>query len=193
MTEKLNMALIYGSTREGRFCDTVAGWAARRIENDPRFEMDVIDPLALRLPTRFGAPDDDGAVAELRRRLDRADAFTVVTPEYNHSYPAALKSTIDMAKHEWQSKPVGFVSYGGMAGGLRAVEHLRLVFAELHSVTLRDTVSIANPWSRFDADGELTDPREPETAMARLLAHAAWWAGALKNARASHPYHRIAA
>jgi hypothetical protein len=73
--------------------------------------------------------------------IDAADAFVVVTPEYNHSYPASLKHAIDMAHGEWNTKPVAFVSYGGISGGLRAVEALRLVFAELHATTIRDTVS----------------------------------------------------
>jgi len=62
-------------------------------------------------------------------------AFVVVTPEYNHGYPAPLKSLIDSVGREWQAKPVAFVSYGGVSGGLRAVEQLRQVFAKLHMVT----------------------------------------------------------
>jgi NAD(P)H-dependent FMN reductase len=68
---------------------------------------------------------DDEAVSALCRRIDAADAFVVVTPEYNHSYPASLKHAIDMAYGEWNAKPVAFVSYGGISGGLRAVEALR--------------------------------------------------------------------
>ena len=73
----------------------------------------------------------------------------IVTPEYNHSFPASLKNTIDWFDSEWHAKPVGFVSYGGMAGGQRAVEHLRQVFAELHAVTVRDTLSFHMAWERF--------------------------------------------
>jgi NAD(P)H-dependent FMN reductase len=83
----------------------------------------------------------------------------VVTPEYNHGYTAALKQLIDAVKAEWVAKPVGFVSYGGVSGGLRAVEQLRLVFAELHAVTIRDGVSFAMAWNRFDEAGEPVDPR----------------------------------
>ncbi|MFC6490041.1 NADPH-dependent FMN reductase [Nitratireductor sp. GCM10026969] len=184
MLEKINVALIYGSVRDGRFCDTVAGWVRRRLEADQRFAVETVDPLAL--PAESAPPG-------FGDRLGRADAFIVVTPEYNHSYPAALKALIDSVKREWQSKPVGFVSYGGVSGGLRAVEHLRLVFAELHAVTLRDTVSFANPWNRFQPDGTLTDGRDAEDAMARQLAHLEWWARALKNARAAQPYETIAA
>ena len=99
------------------------------------------------------------------RRLDAADAFLVVTPEYNHSFPAPLKELVDGYGTEWHAKPVAFVSYGGISGGLRAVEHLRGVFAELHTVGVRDTVSFAGAWKRFGPDGMLRDPAEAELAQ----------------------------
>ncbi len=74
--------------------------------------------------------------------MAEADAFLVVTPEYNHGYPAALKELIDSVYEPWHAKPVAFVSYGGASGGIRAVEQLRQVFAELHAVTLRDGVQL---------------------------------------------------
>jgi NAD(P)H-dependent FMN reductase len=112
----------------------------------------------------------------------------VVTPEYNHSFPASLKNAIDWHFTQWQAKPVGFVSYGGVAGGLRAVEHLRLVFAELHAMTVRGTVSFHMAPERFDANGE---PREPEgcnRAAKAMLDQLVWWARALRTARAARPY-----
>ncbi len=61
----------------------------------------------------------------------------MITPEYNHGYPASLKQAIDVPRDEWREKAVGFVSYDGVSGGLRVVEQLRQVFAELHTVTMR--------------------------------------------------------
>ncbi|WP_274423317.1 NADPH-dependent FMN reductase [Chelativorans sp. YIM 93263] len=189
MSEKISVAVIYGSTRAGRFCETVARWVLRQLEGDSRFEVDIIDPGGKTLPMAPGDP----IAPELMQKLERADAFIVITPEYNRSYPAALKALIDSAHREWQSKPVAFVSYGGISGGLRAVEHLRPVFAELHAVTLRDTVSFANPWQRFAPDGTMQDDSAPAEAIARQLAHLDWWARALKNARLATPYEEIAA
>ena len=124
----------------------------------------------------------------LWQRMAAADAFVVVTPEYNHGYPAALKSLIDSVGAEWQAKPVAFVSYGGVSGGLRAVEQLRLVFAELHAVTIRDSVSFAGAWEQFDDAGKLRQPERAGKSMATLLARLHWWAIALRNARGSIPY-----
>jgi NAD(P)H-dependent FMN reductase len=192
MNTPLKLALIYGSMRQGRFCDTVANWAANEIWSRNDFFLDVIDPEALDLPLRYGQ-DDHPALVDVRRRLAEADAFIVVTPEYNHGYPAPLKFLIDSAYREWQAKPVAFVSYGGISGGLRAVEQLRLVFAELHAVTIRDSVSFANPWTKFDADGHLFDPEEPCKAMAALLSRLRWWATILREARQVAPYGEVAA
>jgi NAD(P)H-dependent FMN reductase len=122
----------------------------------------------------------------LHRRLEQADAFVVVTPEYNHGYPASLKQAIDLAKRPWQAKPVGFVSYGGLSGGLRAVEQLRLVFAELHATTVRDTVSLHSPWSAFEAGG--AGPAGADAAAQILLDRLAWWGSALRRARTALPY-----
>ncbi len=111
-----------------------------------------------------------------------------MTPEYNHSYPAALKNVIDWHHKEWQAKPVGFVSYGGLSGGLRAVEHLRPVFAEVHAVTVRDTVSFHSAWSRFDDAGRPLEPAGCNGAAKAVLDQLAWWGHALRSARATHPY-----
>ena len=111
----INIALIYGSTREGRFCDKVAEWAAAEIIDFGDFSVDTIDPATLELPTRH-IREDSAALIELKRRLGKADAFVIVTPEYNHSYPAALKFLIDSVNEPWQAKPVAFISYGGFSG-----------------------------------------------------------------------------
>ena len=179
-TPPIRLAVIYGSAREGRFCDRVARWTLREIEAQGGFAPDAIDPA---LP----GPRDD-----LRRRLGAAEAFIVITPEYNHSYPAPLKALIDSASAVWRAKPVAFVSYGGVSGGLRAVEHLRAVFAELHAVAIRDSLSFVNAWEQFDAEGRLASPERARRSLATLLARLHWWAISLREARAALPYPEAA-
>jgi NAD(P)H-dependent FMN reductase len=181
MAGKIKVALIYGSTRKGRFCDKVGRWAGEQIVNSGKFSMDLIDPAA----PSFEADSDS---PPLRQRIGDADAFVIVTPEYNHGYPAPLKSLIDLVGVEWQAKPVAFVAYGGISGGLRAVEQLRLVFAELHTVTIRDAVSFAAAWEQFDAAGTLFQPERAQKSMEILLARLHWWAVALRTARRAIPY-----
>ena len=179
--EPLRLAVIVGSTRDGRRGRAVADWYVRTIAADDRVTADLVDLADMDLPPRFTFHAHDG-VAELTSRLDRADAFVIVTPEYNHSYPAALKAAIDYGKAEWYRKPVAFVSYGGLSGGLRAVEHLRGVFAELHATGIRETVSFHGPFNGFGDDG----PSDPDTALQAVriqLDDLVWWASTLRAGR----------
>jgi NAD(P)H-dependent FMN reductase len=183
----LNLAVIIGSTREGRLGDKVGHWFAREAERHGRFIVDLIDLANVDLPAVHPVKTTP-AIEAFLSRLAIADAFVAVTPEYNHSFPASLKHAIDQGLAEWRAKPIGFVSYGGMAGGLRAVEHLRLVFAELHAMTMRDCVSFHSAWDRFDGAGEPKDSQSCSTAARRMLDQLAWWGVALQGARAAVPY-----
>jgi NAD(P)H-dependent FMN reductase len=185
--DPLRLAVVIGSTREGRFGPKVAAWFADAARRHGAFEVDVVDLHAEQLPDML-ANEPTSEVARLTPRLRDASAFVIVTCEYNHSYPAPLKSAIDWHYDEWQAKPIGFVSYGGLAGGLRAVEHLRQVFAELHAMTVRDTVSFHNAWDRFGEDGQLRDPDGAEGAAKTMLDQIAWWGQALEDAKKVRPY-----
>ncbi|MET8676418.1 NAD(P)H-dependent oxidoreductase [Streptomyces sp. NPDC004647] len=188
----IRLAVIIGSVREGRFGPTVARWFVEEAEPRADLDIDVIDladvKLGMTAPTMDPSPGTAEALGLVSPRLEAADAFVVVTPEYNHSFPAFLKNVIDWHNAAWNAKPVGFVSYGGVSGGLRAVEHLRQVFAELHAVTVRDTVSFHTAWSQFGEDGRPTDPEGCNAAAKTMIDQLSWWAEALREARSKHPY-----
>ncbi|GHF46786.1 NADPH-dependent FMN reductase [Streptomyces griseosporeus] len=189
----LRVAVIVGSVREGRQGPAVTDWFLRTAEGHG-LDLDVIDVAEVDLPLVMpgwggsASPEAAAALARVSPRVERADAFVIVTPEYNHSFPAALKNFIDWHHPQWQAKPVGFVSYGGLGGGLRAVEQLRLVFAELHATTVRDSVSLHGPWSGLGQDGEPLDATVCAGAAKGMLGQLAWWGRALRTARAEHPY-----
>jgi len=184
MTEiPIKVGLVYGSTRPGRFCDTIAKWTATQVCAREGFALENIDP---------GATESNLDPSTLKKRIAACDAFIVITPEYNHGYPAPLKALIDSFGPEWHAKPVAFVSYGGVSGGLRAVEQLRLVFAELHAVTIRDSVSFAGAWEQFDAKGILRNPERAERSMDAMLRRLQWWAVSLAHARNIWPYAKTA-
>lgn len=174
LQEPLNLAVISGSTRNGRFGPTVVDWFVSEAKQRDDLAVDVID-LA------------DQAIPDASR-IDHAEAFVVVTPEYNHSFPGPLKTAIDAFNKEWNAKPVGFVSYGGMSGGLRAVEQLRPVFAELHAVTIRETVSFHMAWEQFDTDGQAKSPQEVSRAAHNILDQLTWWGLSLRSAKTDRPY-----
>ena len=187
MHDLLHLALLYGSTREGRFCDTVANWLRTQIDLRRDYIVDAVDPTLLDLPLRHGgAPSAD--LVNLQQRIWRADAFVVVVPEYNHGYPAALKHMIDRVASHWQAKPVGFVAYGGLSGGVRAVEQLRQVFSGLHATPVRDGVYFAQAWDRFEGAGLSRDADASARAARRMLDQLAWYGHALRQARAAWPY-----
>jgi len=180
---------ILGSTRRGRVGDRVAAWFAELA--GARDDL-AYAPVDLR---DWSFPLLDAAIPPARRRYEdeltirwgqtvaSADGFVLITPEYNHGYPAVLKNALDLIYHEWGRKPVAFVSYGGPGGGVRAVQQLREVAIELDLVPLRRQVAIPRVHSALGEEGRPNDPWYAASA-ARLLDDLAWWAQALAAARA---------
>ncbi|WP_181772330.1 NADPH-dependent FMN reductase [Amycolatopsis pittospori] len=168
------LAVVISSVREGRFAPVVANWFLERAKQRDDVILNVID-LA----------ESPGGLSD---GVTAADAVVVIVPEYNHSYPGPFKTALDDTGREWHGKPVAFVSYGGISGGLRAVEHLRPVFAELHAMTIRETVSFPYAWNNFGPDGEHLDADGADLAATTLLNQLNWWANALRDARQARPY-----
>ena len=175
--DQYQLAVIVGSVREGRFAPVVTNWFLGQVAARTDVKLDVIDLAETPWPA-----------ADFTSRIDAADAFVVITPEYNHAYPGPLKSAIDSVKTGWYAKPVGFVTYGGVSGGLRAAEGLRLVFAELHAVTVRESVSFHRARGEFDAAGVPRDEEGVGIAAHVLLDQLAWWAFTLRAGREARPY-----
>ena len=178
MTEPLNIALLIGSSRPGRIADRVLKWLLPELFSSD-FNIHVID-----------ARDYDPAVTgrplpaeQLNKEIERADAFILLTPEYNHSFSAPLKAMLDAVGRAWRKKPVGFISYGGISGGLRAIEQLRLVVAELDMVGIRESVSIFHPWTSILEDGEPVEAERLNASLTRMTDALVWWGTVLKAAR----------
>lgn len=183
---RLTLAVVIGSTRTGRFGPVPAQWFADQARQHGDFDVDVVDLLEANLPSVM-TDEDSPEVDALGRRLAAADAFVIVTPEYNHSYPASLKNAVDFYNQEWHAKPVGLISYGGGAGGQRAAEHLRQVFPELHAMTVRDSLTFVKFWEKFDSEGKPVETDAADAAKA-MLDQLAWWGLTLKEARQKRPY-----
>lgn len=186
-TTPYQLLVITGSTRVGRFGHHVGEWFAARAATHDDVDVTHLDLDTIEIPSRLGDPVAGAAMAPFVDAVAAADAFVVVTPEYNHSYPATLKQALDHAGPGFKGKAVAFVSYGGISGGLRAVEHLRQVFAEMHAVTTRDGVVFPNYWTLFE-NGTLLDPEPAEAAAKLTIEQLGWWARALRAARAAEPY-----
>jgi NAD(P)H-dependent FMN reductase len=195
MENRHNLVIIVGSVRAGRFGPVVASWVADQATQHGGFDTTVVDLADIDIPLSLPAespkyagdayPRPTGMTA-LTDALAAADAVILVTPEYNHSYPASLKAAIDWHFSQWAAKPVAFVSYGGAAGGRHAVLHLENVLTELHAVTIRDGLAFPNYFTAWE-DSQPADPNTVGYAKA-LLDQLSWWAGALRSAREAVPY-----
>jgi NAD(P)H-dependent FMN reductase len=175
----MRLAVIVGSTREGRAGGSVAAWFVALAAGRSDVEVDLVDLVDFDFPARY--PEE--VTAEMDRfttAIGRADGFAVVTPEYNRSFPASLKQAIDYAYDEWHAKPVGFVSYGCRSRGQHAAAALRSVFTELHTHPVRDEVAL-------DLLESEPGPAQEQAATA-LLDQLVWWGEALRAARTARPY-----
>jgi NAD(P)H-dependent FMN reductase len=187
---KLKIAVILGSIREGRFGETPARWihdiARARSELDVSL-LDLRDhPLPLfddRTSPAYGESKYEEARA-WQKTVGAFDAFILVTPEYNHGPSAVLKNALDWAYKEWNNKPVSFVAYGGV-GGARAVEQLRLIAIELQMAPIRSAVHILLPDMMAVRKGEktLAELEHLSKSASGMLDQLVWWARALKAAR----------
>lgn len=183
----LLVAVIIGSTRQGRIGDRIGRWFTTQARRRADLELTVVDLADFEFPARY--PDEPTPqVATFSATVGRAEAFVVVTPEYNRSFPASLKQAIDLVYDEWRAKPVGFVSYGCGSDGLYAVEQLRTVFTELHATTVRNTVGFNLMDAGPGFGGRPGDPDRAAQSATTMLDQLAWWGRALRDARAAHPY-----
>lgn len=155
--------VIIGSVREGRVADKVTNWALKQMEQED-IELDVVDLKDIKLPFYYeptlpvianGQYDNLEATA-WAKRVAEADAFIMITPEYNHGYPASLKNAIDWVAQGWYHKPIGFISYGGISGGIRAVQQLKQVVLEVRMHPVHDNVYIPFVSQAFDESGNPT-------------------------------------
>lgn len=189
----LKIKIIVGSTRENRFSDKPAAWILEAVRKREGIDAELLDLRDYQLPF-YNAPMSPSMVKDGRypnevarqwaAKVGEADAFIVVTPEYNHGIPGVLKNVLDTVYAEWNNKAIGFVAYGGV-GGARAVEHLRGVAVELQMAPIRNAVHIREPWNLLDESGSLKDRAldSYKPAAEALLDQLLWWAKALQAAR----------
>ena len=190
------LLVIVGSTRPGRAADLVVPWVVARARAHDGLEVEVADlrdwplPMFAEHPGTIGDMSDptfsEPIVRAWNKKVKQADAFIVVTPEYNHSIPGGLKNAIDSVwlTFGFRNKPVAAVGYSGsIGGGIRAIEHLAHVFIEAEAVPVRNTVVIPFVRTAFGDNGE---PVNPETGIRLqvMLDDLAWWSSALEKARA---------
>lgn len=183
------LKVILASTRSERKGPKVADWFMETLRAYPDFEAELLDLKEINLPFL-----DEPEHPKLRRyrhehtkawsrMIDAADAFVFVTCEYNYGFPAPLKNALDFIYHEWNYKPAGFVSYGGIGAGVRAVQMLKEVVTTQRMMPLPEAVHIPFFASHINEDGKFVGydslDRSVQTMMDELLR----WTEALKTMR----------
>lgn len=187
----MKLAVIVASTRNGRVGKRVSDWVVENIPENSGFEVELVDLADLNLPffdestlpAMATGIHKNTEVARWSEIIRSADAYLFVAPEYNHGLPAPLKNAIDWLYVEWGNKPASIVSYsGGIGGGIRAAEALRLVLAHLAVANVQMLVNIPKVEdSLFGQDA--STQQSAKSALAGQIVQLKNWAKALKQLR----------
>ena len=180
-TEKLNIGIILGSTRQGRDSPQVGAWVKEIAEQRGDANYEIVDIADYSLPFLGTTDGQEQGVAKWNEKLDSLDGFVFIVQEYNHSITGALKNALDSARDAWNNKAAGIVSYGS-TGGARAAEHLRGILGELliADVRVHPTLSL---FTDFE-NGTVFKPADLHlTNVNAMLDQVHAWSGALKTLR----------
>ena len=195
MTETiaLQIAVIYGSVREKRQGIKAARFVVRHLEARG-YDVTLVDAAAHNLPLldrmykEYGPGEAPAEMQRVAGILDAADGFVIVSGEYNHSIPPALKNLLDHFQREYLYKPSGIVTYsGGPFGGVRGLVNLRGILAELGTPSIPSAFPISRVQNSFDEDGNALDSAYDER-IGKFLDEFEWYAVALKRARECERY-----
>ncbi|MBS1599988.1 MAG: NAD(P)H-dependent oxidoreductase [Bacteroidetes bacterium] len=183
------LKIIIASTRPGRKGPHIAEWVYDVVKKNEAFETELIDLAAINLPF-LDEPHhprlkkyEQQHTKDWSAKIDPADAFIIVTPEYNFGYPATLKNALDFLYQEWNYKPVGIVSYGGISAGLRAAQMLRQVFASLKLIPLAESVSIPFFAKHINEQGKFITDETLDHNLTTMINELIKWSEAMKAIR----------
>jgi len=182
------LTVILGSVREGRVAEPVGKWFVDKAKAHGKFDVHVADLKALNLPL-LNEPHHPrlkkyvhDSTKDWAATVGGSDAFVFVTPEYNYTIPPALVNALDTVFHEWNYKPAGFVSYGGVSGGMRAVQTAKLMITSFKMVPVLEAVNI--PFVQQLLDNGVFKSNETHDKAAPVMLDELWrWSEALKVLR----------
>lgn len=188
----LKLHVIIASTRPGRIGLPVGQWFFKRAKAHAKLDVTLVDLKEVALPLYDEAEHprlekyQHAHTKAWSATVRAADAFVIVTPEYNFSMPPALVNAFDYVYNEWNYKPLAFVSYGGASGGLRAVQHAKNLVTSLKMVPLVESVSL--PFvAKLVADGAFAATDAHDKSADVVLDELLRWAEALAPMRAAKP------
>lgn len=186
------IAIVVGSTRDVRYGIKPAKWIYDFSSKRTDISFEIVDLRDFPLPffnekaSNAWVPTENEMGVRWQKRVAEFDGYIFVTPEYNRSIPASLKNALDFSYPEWNRKAAAVVGYGSL-GAARAAEHLRTIAIELQMAPTRTGVHIsgADFMATWKQGKDITELTHLEANIQAMLDELAWWAGALKSARAS--------
>jgi len=184
----VKLTVVLASVRDGRAGEAIAQWFVTRAKEHGKFDIEIADLKELNLPIMNEPqhPRLKKYVHESSKRwsgiVGGSDAFVFVTPEYNYTMPPALVNALDTVYHEWTYKPVAFVSYGGVSGGIRSVQTAKLMVTGFKMMPMVEAVNIPF-YSQLMQDGVFKSNETHDKAVAPMLDELARWSEALKSLR----------
>lgn len=192
----MKLQIIIGSTRPGRISERIGKWVASEAKQLPDTTVEVVDLIDYPMPfldesisPQFNPDRNPNAtVKKWLTKIDSADAYILITPEYNRSYSAVLKNALDYIDFQFAKKPVALLGHG-VTGGAQAIAHLRGVLPGLLSITVPQATFLTGGADKIlDEDGNLDEevkknPYGPQTSITRTLESLKWYSDALSNAR----------
>ncbi len=182
------LTIIIASVREGRAGEAVARWFIEKAKQHGKFDVQLADLKELNLPIldephhprlKKYVHDSTKAWSAI---VDGSDAFIFVSPEYNYTTPPALVNALDTLYHEWTYKPVGFVSYGGVSGGMRAVQTTKLMVTGFKMMPMVEAVNIPF-FTQLIEGGVFKSNEVHDKAVPVMLDELLKWSEALKALR----------
>ncbi|OQM74867.1 NADPH-dependent FMN reductase [Manganibacter manganicus] len=186
---KHRLSIIVGSTRPGRIAPVFAQWIADFARTHDKFEPVMTDLADFDLPVldeprhpRLGQYEHEHT-KRWSREVDAADAFIFVLPEYNYFAPPAVVNAVDYLVREWQYKPAGFFSYGGISAGLRSVQSLKPQLTTLKIMPIPEAVALPFYQNSLDENRAFTAGEQVENSAKAMLDELARWSEALKPLR----------
>jgi NAD(P)H-dependent FMN reductase len=184
----LRLHIVIASTRPGRIGPTIAEWFLGVAKGEGGFDPQLVDLAEFGLPV-FDEPHhprlkryEHEHTKRWSQSVDAGDAFVFVAPEYNHGPTPALLNALNYVYHEWSYKPAGFVGYGGVSGGLRAIQAARLSLISLRMAPIAESVTI--PIARdLVQDGMFSASEAHERTALAMLGELRRWTEALRPMR----------
>jgi len=170
----LKLQTVISSTRPGRNGPVIADWFHGYAKEHGKFDAELVDLASFNLPM-YDEPEHPSRRQYKHEptkvwgaKVNEADAFVFVLPEYNMSAPPSFVNAVDLLFWEWQYKPVAFVSYGGVSGGLRAAQAARLQLTTLKMMPIPEGVALPNFYQQFKDGKFVANDLNAQGAMATL-------------------------